>query len=74
MNISEIYERDPVLWDQTDLETVIAALRAERQQFLNKEAEAALTGKKIKTKKPSFTKHGKLAELPEELQNLDLDL
>jgi hypothetical protein len=75
MNLAEILERDPILWDDADLETVITDLRARGEAFALAEAQAGITGKKVRTKKPTFTKSRQLqVELPDELKDLEIEL
>ncbi len=73
LSISEIYERDPETWNTLDLETVVKMLRQEGAAFAEKEAQAMATGKKISTKKPSFTK-GKMLSGEDKAALADIEI
>ncbi len=75
LSIAEIYERDPETWNQLDLETVVKMLREEGVKFAQAEASAAATGKRVSTKKPSFTKGRSLSASDKEaLADIEVEL
>lgn len=75
MNLAEILnDKDVLDWSEEDLETVIADLRARAEAFATAEATAGATGKKVRTKKPTFTSIKKIENIPEELNSLEFDL
>lgn len=54
--VAEIYEKDPELWEQMDLDQIVGMLRQEAAGFAEAEAKAQASGKAVRSKKPSFTK------------------
>lgn len=75
MLVSEIINKLPEDWDKEDLSTVVAMLRKQASEAEAAEAQALATGKKVRTKAPTFTKNRPVAQdLPAELDNMELDL
>lgn len=75
MLVTKILEKLPQDWQEQDLETVLQHLREQAAKAIAAEQLASATGKKVRTKAPTFTKNRQVvAELPEELKNLEIDL
>lgn len=45
-SLAELFARDPNGWDQRDLDTIVAALRADRARHAQAEAEGKVRGAK----------------------------
>lgn len=73
LSVAEIYEKDPETWEQLELETVVKMLREQGAAFAQAEQQALLSGKKVSTKRPSFTK-GKMLQASDKAAIADIEV